>query len=131
MKIAIILAASFVLFIILDLLWFSVAGNFFKTEIGNIARLSADGSWNVLYLPALMVYLLMSIGLLWFVLPNVNSWGEAALYGAGFGLITYGIYDLTNLATITDWTVKFAIVDMLWGTFLLSLITTLVYKFLY
>jgi uncharacterized membrane protein len=53
-----------------------------------------------------------------------SSWAESQLAqddpvaAALFGLITYGTYDLTNLATLKDWPALLSIVDMLWGTVL-------------
>jgi uncharacterized membrane protein len=124
MKILLVAALIFALFIILDLIWFSVAGNFFKNEVGSIARLAADGSWNVRYLPAALVYILMTIGLFVFVFPQAPTLVSAFLFGALFGFIAYGIYDLTNLATLSAWTVKFVVVDMVWGAFLCGVVAT-------
>jgi len=124
MKILLIALVIFALFIILDLIWFSISGSFFKNEVGSIARIGADGSWSVRYLPAALVYILMTMGLLVFVLPNAPTLVSAFLFGALFGFISYGIYDLTNLATLSAWTVKFVIVDMIWGTVLCGLVAT-------
>ena len=41
--------------------------------------------------------------------------GRGLLRGAAVGLACYGTYDLTNLATLTAWTTRMAIVDTLWG----------------
>lgn len=131
MKFIIICVAAAAIFIILDLIWFSVAGNFFKQEIGNIARLTSDGAWNVRYLPALIVYLLMGAGLMLLVFPQASDVKSAILLGAVFGLVGYGLYDLTNLATLTDWTTRFSLVDMAWGTFLCATTSGIVYHFLY
>jgi uncharacterized membrane protein len=59
-----------------------------------------------------------------------QSWVNAFLFGALFGLITYATYDLTNLATMKDWPVLVTIVDLAWGMVLsasVSLITYLIY----
>lgn len=130
MKFAIVILVAPVLFIVLDLIWFAFAGGFFKSEISNIARLDSSGNWDVRYLPALFVYIFMAIGLYIFVLPQINSVMSALVWGGFFGLISYAIYDLTNLATLTDWTVKFAIVDMAWGAFLVAVVTTIIYLIL-
>lgn len=127
MQIFILTIVGAVLFITLDFIWFYFAGNFFKSEIGSIARLTAEGDWNVRYLPALLVYLLMGLGISVFVYPHVAGLGIAFLLGALFGLIGYGLYDLTNLATLSDWTVKFALVDMIWGTLLCGTVSSAVY----
>ena len=36
--------------------------------------------------------------------------------GALFGLFAYGTYDLTNQATLRNWTTTLTIADMAWGT---------------
>ena len=45
-------------------------------------------------------------------------WSTALLNGGLIGLISYGTYDLTNLASIRDWPLKVTIVDLIWGTVL-------------
>ncbi|MBL9083633.1 MAG: DUF2177 family protein, partial [Planctomycetales bacterium] len=35
-----------------------------------------------------------------------------------FGLVLYGVYDLTNLATLEKWSLRVTIADMIWGTVL-------------
>jgi uncharacterized membrane protein len=69
-------------------------------------------------IPAAIVYIIM-IGAVWFfaVEPS-KTWLEAAGRGALIGLAMYGVYDMTNYATLTAYPLTFAISDMLWGTFL-------------
>jgi uncharacterized membrane protein len=110
------IAVAFGVFIVLDLVWFSLAGGFFKGEIGSIARLAPDGSWDVRIGVAALAYFLMAIGLVVFVLPRATSLGAALGFGALFGFVSFGIYDLTNLATLSAWTWRFVLVDMSWGT---------------
>lgn len=127
MTFATIVLLSAVLFVVLDLIWFSVAGNFFKSEIGQIARLKVNGSWDVNLLPAVLVYLIMGLGMAVFVYPNSNDLLSAILFGGLLGLVGYGLYDLTNLATLKDWTVRFSAVDMAWGVFLCATVSAIVY----
>jgi len=42
----------------------------------------------------------------------------ALLSGALIGFFTYGTYDLTNQATLRNWSTTLTIADMAWGTFL-------------
>uniref|UniRef100_A0A6C0BLF3 DUF2177 family protein n=1 Tax=viral metagenome TaxID=1070528 RepID=A0A6C0BLF3_9ZZZZ len=69
------------------------------------------------FLPlALLTWFLLGLGVELFAnSPNVF---EAALQGAALGFVIYGVYDLTNLATVDGWTPSFAIQDTLWGTLL-------------
>jgi uncharacterized membrane protein len=71
--------------------------------------------------PAIAFYLLYITGMLIFaVVPALASgrWQTALLYGALLGFFCYATYDLTNMATLKQWSMKVTILDMLWGTFL-------------
>ena len=50
---------------------------FYRSELGPIARLASDGSWDVLWAAAIPVYILLITGLLFFVLPRAGSTTEA------------------------------------------------------
>ncbi len=104
--------------LLIDLLWLGiVAKNFYSQELGELARrqgASLAPRWGA----ALLVYLLIPGGIVLFVRPllgeNSSGW-HAFGWGALFGLVLYGVYDLTNLAVLDKWTLRLAISDMLWG----------------
>jgi uncharacterized membrane protein len=78
-------------------------------------------------IPAVLSYLIMAITLTLLVIPLVKQtvtssssrFIQSFIYGGlGWGLTAYGIYNMTNLATIgvyPDWIVPY---DVLWGIFL-------------
>jgi uncharacterized membrane protein len=49
---------------------------------------------------------------------KAGSLATALTYGALFGLFSYATYDLTNYATLRNWTFALTFVDMAWGTVL-------------
>lgn len=68
---------------------------------------------------ALAFYLVYGVGVLVFVVaPNGVSplWGHVTRRAAFFGFVAYAVYDLTNLATLRDWPVAVALMDMAWGS---------------
>nr|WP_315434958.1 DUF2177 family protein [uncultured Pseudomonas sp.] len=69
-----------------------------------------------LLLPAAVFYCLYVIGCLVFVVLPALSWQRAAKLGALLGLVAYGTYDLTNWATLRDWSVQVSLMDWAWGT---------------
>jgi len=74
-----------------------------------------------LLLPAAVFYLMYPVGLVVFaVRPALagTGWKRAVLLGALFGLMAYGTYDLTNLATLDGWPLALTLVDMAWGALL-------------
>ena len=40
------------------------------------------------------------------------------------GLVAYGTYDMTNLATLKNWSVTVSIVDIAWGVVLTAMAAT-------
>jgi uncharacterized membrane protein len=112
------LAVGFIVFIAIDFLWIGVImTGFYTSQIGPWARKSGD-SLAPLWTPAFLLYLLTVIGIIVFVLPRAGAdapvWQTAA-YGALFGIIGYGVYDLTNYSTLANWPLTMTIVDTLWG----------------
>jgi uncharacterized membrane protein len=97
--------------IIVDGIWLKlVMGKIFQSEVGNIAK-------NVNIYAAILAWTLMIIGIIVFVLPKNNP----LAYGALFGLVLYGVYDLSNFATLQSWTLKLLIIDVAWGVVLCSI----------
>ena len=71
-----------------------------------------------LILPAAAFYLFYPVGVVVFaVLPALvqGSWQRSASLGAMLGLMAYGTYDLSNLATLEGWPWQLTLVDMVWG----------------
>lgn len=103
-------------FLGIDAIWLGlVAPAFYRSQIGHLMAGSAN------LLAAGIFYLLYIFGLVFFVVePGVrgHTLKQAAVRGALFGLVTYGTYDLTNHATLRDWSLMMTVVDMAWGTIL-------------
>lgn len=116
---------SLPIFLLIDLLWLGViAKSFYHDRLGALLEFSV--------IPAVIFYLLFLIGLTFFATyPAVSAgdWQQALIYGALFGFFTYATYDLTNLATLRDWPVSVAVVDILWGTALGGSVAVLTYHF--
>ena len=74
-------------------------------------------------IPAAVFYALYPVGLLVFaVVPALrkHDWRTAAMLGGLLGLIAYGTYDLSNLATLRAWPWQMTVIDMAWGACLSS-----------
>ena len=108
-------SVSLITFLILDAIWLGfVARNFYAKYLETYL------TENVIWLSAIIFYLIFNVGLLLFViLPSIekNSYSILILYSLLYGLVTYATYDLTNYATIKDWPLTLTIVDIIWGMF--------------
>ena len=66
--------------------------------------------------PAALVYFLIPAALSYFAIKGSKTVEESAKKGALLGLSMYGLYDLTNYATLKGWTLEMTLKDTLWGT---------------
>ena len=58
-----------------------------------------------------------------------SSVSSALGYGALLGLCLYGVYDLTNLTFLKNYSVTFAMVDIVWGWVICALVSLSMYLF--
>ena len=68
--------------------------------------------------PAALFYLAYVAGLLWFVsVPALKAGAplQALFGGMVLGLLCYGTYEMTNYATLRDWSMQQVVIDGLWG----------------
>lgn len=112
---------STAIILILDFIYFSVNKNAFETQIVEIQRVFMQ----IKILPVILCYILLVFGLNYFILRNHRSIFDAFL----LGVVIYGVYDMTNLATLKKWKWNLAIMDTLWGGVLLALTTAIIYAF--
>jgi uncharacterized membrane protein len=111
-----------------DFLWLGlVANKLYSSELGSLVS-AAGGNMAFRWPAAAIVYLLLPLGLVLFILPRLASGLRAwsLLWGAMFGLVVYGVYDLTNLALLPQWTLKVTIIDILWGMFLYAIVSFII-----
>ena len=119
--------AGFITFVVLDYVWLAqIAKNFYLDKLASHITIK-NGSL-VPYLPAVpLVYVVALIAIWTFLLSWVVDVKQAALYGALLGFCMYAFYDLTNLATLKDYSWSITIVDSLWGAFLVSAVTVVMF----
>jgi uncharacterized membrane protein len=95
---------------LLDAVWLGwLARDFYRQEIGAMMAES------VRVAPAMAFYLLYPAGLVF--LASAPTLGETVLRAAVLGLMAYGAYDMSNLATLKGWSARLALVDVAWGVF--------------
>lgn len=102
-------------FAVLDGLWLGLVMNgFYRAQLSPIARM-ADGRLAPVWTPAVLVYVLLAVGVAVFVAPRASGTVDAARLGALFGVVCFGVYDLTNYATLAAWPLAVTVVDIAWG----------------
>lgn len=103
----------FVIIIIIDALYLSIIKNKYSSMITRIQNQEMKVNlWS-----ALLVYIFVAFGVYYFTKDEktINNKIRNAMI---FGLLSYGIYDYTNGAIFTNWDMKLAFIDTVWGSIL-------------
>lgn len=106
-------ATAFVLFA-LDFLWLgTLAGPFYREKLANILSERPNIPASVAF------YAFYCIGVVIFAEMRGFE-NQSALYALGFGALfgffAYATYDITNYATLKDFPLVIAVLDISWGT---------------
>jgi uncharacterized membrane protein len=105
--------ASLVVFGAVDAIWLAVTGPaLYRPTLRDI--LLTD----LRLVPAVIFYLSFPAGIVVFAaLPGLRTGTitPAALHGLLFGALCYATYDLTNYATLRNWTLQLTVIDIVYG----------------
>ena len=104
--------------LMLDFLWLH---NDFLQAIKMIETIQKS-PFEIKYAPAFITYVLMVLGLYTYVIPNMDGTIKTAFIKGGlFGFILYGVFDMTNMAIFKEYSLRVALLDILWGTLLFTI----------
>jgi uncharacterized membrane protein len=101
-------------FLGIDFVWLSnVAKSFYFDRLGGLLldrpNIGAAAAFYALYVVGIVIFA---------VAPALREGSAvtALVYGALFGFFAYATYDMTNYATLKNWSFTVSVVDTAWGT---------------
>ena len=104
------------IFLIIDVLWPSITvKSLYRPALGSLLK-DKPVMW-----AAVLFYIIYMIGLALIILKPAlanDSILQALWTGVVLGVVAYGTYNLTNMATVKNWSASIVWIDMLWGGFL-------------
>ena len=102
-----------IVFGIIDAIWLSqMAATLYRPMLGDMLV------ENIRIVPALVFYLFFPFGLVVFaVSPALRDGSVIAAFASGalLGALCYATYDLTNYATLKNWTWQVVVIDIVYG----------------
>ena len=113
-----LLLISAIVFITIDFIYLNIMKGYFNNQIkiiqGSLIKMN--------YLGVAICYILLIIGLNYFIIKPHKSVNDAFL----LGIIIYGVYETTNYALLKNWSILTVIIDTLWGGLLFASTTYIV-----
>ena len=115
MPIILAYVASLVSFLALDAVWLTLMSDrLYKPAIGDLLAGKVDIVAAVLFY---LIYIGGITALATVPAAHTGAVPKAARTGAILGFVAYATYDLTNAATLRQWSWTITLADMGWGTF--------------
>jgi uncharacterized membrane protein len=117
--------AVLIVFGTIDAAWLTTVGALlYRPALGDIL------AQNLRLVPAIAFYLSFPIGIVVFaVLPGLRAQSPvtAATLALLFGALAYATYDLTNYATLRNWTLQITVIDIGYGALASSIAATVAF----
>ena len=116
-----LLLLSAVIFITIDFIYLNVIKDYFDNQI----KIVQGSPIKINYLGAALCYILLIVGINYFIIKPRKSVSDAFL----LGIVIYGVYETTNYALLKNWSILTVIIDTLWGGILFAATTYIVNLF--
>jgi uncharacterized membrane protein len=114
---------SAIIMISLDFVYLSVMKGYFMNQVKNVQ----GSALKLNYFGAAICYIFLVAGLNYFIIKPRKSVSDAFL----LGLVIYGVYETTNYALFSNWSIVSVIIDTLWGGLLFASTAYIVEKLRY
>jgi len=109
--------ATTITILLLDLVWLTFRNKAHQSLFQSIQKSPLQAR----LIPAIGVYLLIPAAVYLGAVQPATSLLNGIKRAALIGFFLYAFYDLTNYATLTDWTLRMTLTDIAWGTFLCTI----------
>jgi uncharacterized membrane protein len=115
-----LLLLSGIVLLSLDFVYLNMIKGYFMNQV----KIVQGTPLKVNYFGAALCYIFLITGLNYFIIKPRKSVTDAFL----FGLVIYGVYETTNYALFSNWSLITVIMDTLWGGILFAATTYVVEK---
>jgi uncharacterized membrane protein len=113
-----LMLVSAIVLVSIDFIYLNVIKDYFASQIQRVQ----GSAMNINYLGAAICYILLIVGINYFIIKPHKSVSDAFL----LGIIIYGVYETTNYALLKNWSILTVIMDTLWGGLLFASTTYIV-----
>ena len=109
---------SAIILLSLDFVYLNVMKGYFENQVKKVQGTSLQ----INYLSTAICYLFLIVGLNYFIIKPHKTVNEAFL----LGIVIYGVYETTNYALFSNWSILSVIIDTLWGGLLFASTTFII-----
>jgi uncharacterized membrane protein len=114
---------SAIVMISLDFVYLSMIKDYFNNQV----KMVQGSPVKINFLGAAICYIFLIVGINYFIIKPRKSVSDAFL----LGIVIYGVYETTNYALFSNWSILTVIMDTLWGGILFASTAYVVEKMRY
>ena len=107
-----LMLVSAIIFILTDFIYLNLIKDYFLNQI----KLVQGSEPKLNYLGIVLCYIFLIAGINYFIIKPRKSVSDAFL----LGIVIYGVYETTNYALFSNWSIISVIIDTLWGGLLFA-----------
>ena len=111
---------SAIVFITIDFVYLNLIKGYFKNQIKKVQ----GSAVKINLLGVAICYIFLIFGINYFIIKPRKSVSDAFL----LGLVIFGVYETTNYALLSNWSILTVILDTLWGGILFATTTFIINK---
>jgi uncharacterized membrane protein len=114
---------SAILFVAIDYFYLNLIKKYFTNQV----KIVQGSTLKVNLLGTALCYIFLIFGINYFIIGPKKSAYDAFL----LGILIYGVYETTNYALFSKWSILTVIMDTLWGGVLFAVVTFIINKLRY
>ncbi len=127
------IAIAYAAALLIDGTWLRLTAPLYLPAYKTFMSFDAIGNPELNLTAGLLAWFFIVLGNYVFVTPMTDFvWWKSIVWGFCFGVVIYGVYNTTNMAVFTQWSVLVAIIDTFWGgifNVLIALVILLAQKY--
>jgi hypothetical protein len=116
----ILFLVSAILFVVIDFVYLNLIKNYFANQV----KIVQGSPLQINLLGTVLCYIFLIFGLNYFIIKPKKSAYDAFL----LGILIYGVFETTNYALFSKWSLLTVIMDTVWGGILFALVTFIINK---
>jgi uncharacterized membrane protein len=123
-----------IIYILIDIFYIVQSNLYYDKVVRKIQKRSMNNmNKNGIYISALIAYLILAIGWLYFIASRIElkiTYYNLFILCLVYSLCIYGVFNSTLYIMFKDWTINVALRDTFWGFFSITIFSIL-YKFIF
>ena len=111
---------SAILFVVIDFFYLNLIKKYFENQV----KIVQGAPLQINLLGTVLCYIFLIFGLNYFIIKSKKSAYDAFL----LGILIYGVFETTNYALFSKWSILTVMIDTLWGGILFAIVTFIINK---